>query len=206
MEPRAASSSSTNEPFLFSCIRDLCAYIEKPHPLSCGCRRCTEGVLRDSLRYSLRRIHTYRALASPAWISLTSRDPILAAFKLSWELERLALVENEFKDTYLELSEQCKRYSCDLLEQCRSTEEVIAVLNRQSTSEDEDFMEDWDEGGRDERRGMSLGGRKRAKGWAGGSGSGVFGSSTGERLTLSRLKLALKYEQKQVRIKSSPST
>ncbi|XP_071446810.1 transient-receptor-potential-like protein [Hetaerina americana] len=148
------------------------AYIEKPHPLSCGCRRCTEGVLKDSLRYSLRRIHTYRALASPAWISLTSKDPILAAFKLSWELERLALVENEFKDTYLELSDQCKRYSCDLLEQCRSTEEVIAVLNRQSNSYGEE----------DECGPMTADDNPLAP---------------GERLTLSRLKLALKYEQKQ---------
>ncbi|KAG7174303.1 Transient-receptor-potential protein-like 2 [Homarus americanus] len=99
------------------------AYIDKPHPLSCCCRQCTEGFHDDSLRYSMRRIHTYRALASPAWISLTSEDPVLAAFRLSWELERLARVENEFKDTYLELSEQCKKYTCDLLHQCRSTQE-----------------------------------------------------------------------------------
>ncbi|XP_037787365.1 LOW QUALITY PROTEIN: transient-receptor-potential-like protein [Penaeus monodon] len=139
------------------------AYIDKPHPLSCSCRQCTEGFHSDSLRYSMRRIHTYRALASPAWISLTSEDPILAAFRLSWELERLARVENEFKDTYLELSEQCKKYTCDLLHQCRSTEEVIAVLNRRS-EEDSDVSDDEDDP---------------------------------ERLNLSRLKLALKYDQKQ---------
>lgn len=34
------------------------------------------------------------------------------------------MMENEFKEIYLELSEQCKKYSCDLLDQCRSTEEV----------------------------------------------------------------------------------
>lgn len=84
----------------------------------------------DSLRHSLLRINTYRALASPAWISLTSPDPILTAFKLSWELEHLALRENEFKDSYMHLSDQCKRYACDLLDQCRSSEEVIAVLNK----------------------------------------------------------------------------
>lgn len=140
------------------------ATIDKPHPLSCNCQKCQEGLHTDSLRYSLKRIHTYRALASPAWISLTSPDPILSAFKLSWELERLAQVENEFKDIYLELSEQCKKYSCDLLDQCRSTEEVIAVLNKTNDSDSEDNDED------------DLGGNK---------------------LSLSRLKLALKYEQKQ---------
>lgn len=87
--------------------------------------------------------------------------------QLSWELERLAKVENEFKDTYMELSTQCKRYSCELLDQCRSSEEVIAVLNRQ-TSPAEPSMYD----------------------------EAPFES---ERLSLDRLKLALKYEQKQVR-------
>ncbi|XP_071044300.1 transient-receptor-potential-like protein [Parasteatoda tepidariorum] len=136
------------------------AVIEKPHPLSCSCQKCHEGMHTDSLRYSLRRIHTYKALASPAWMSLTSEDPILTAFKLSWELEHLAMQENEFKEIYVELSNQCKKYSCDLLDLCRSTEEVIAVLNKKT---DSNFQEDEDP----------------------------------DKLSLSRLKLALKYEQKQ---------
>jgi transient receptor potential cation channel subfamily C member 4 len=39
-------------------------------------------------------------------MSLTSPDPILTAFKLSWELQRLSIKEDEFKDIYLQLSEQ----------------------------------------------------------------------------------------------------
>ncbi|UYV72627.1 trp-1 [Cordylochernes scorpioides] len=58
------------------------ATVETPHPLSCPCDTCQRGFTADSLRYSLRRIHTYRALASPAWISLTSEDPVLTAFKV----------------------------------------------------------------------------------------------------------------------------
>ncbi|KAJ8297880.1 hypothetical protein KUTeg_024411 [Tegillarca granosa] len=143
------------------------AYIDRPHQLSCPCKKCQDQVHEDSLRHSLLRINTYRALASPAWISLTSPDPILTAFRLSWELQKLALRENEFKDTYIELSEQCKRYACDLLNQCRSSEEVIAVLNKECYSDSEDDEEE----------------------------SHAFVS--GEKLTLSRLKLALKYEQKQ---------
>ena len=73
------------------------ARIERPHALTCQCDRCTTNIKRDSLRHSLLRIHTYRALASPAWISLTSFDPVLTAFKLSWELKHLAARENEFK-------------------------------------------------------------------------------------------------------------
>lgn len=58
------------------------AHIHRPHSLSCSCAVCQEERSDDSLQHSLRRIYTYRALASPAWISLTSNDPILTAFRL----------------------------------------------------------------------------------------------------------------------------
>ncbi|KAK3740744.1 hypothetical protein RRG08_048986 [Elysia crispata] len=145
------------------------ATIDRPHPLSCPCRRCQIKVHADGLRHSLLRINTYRALASPAWISLTSLDPILTAFRLSWELDHLALRENEFKDSYSQLSQQCKKYACDLLQQCRSSEEVIAVLNKNSEDEEAEV---------EERVSADT-------------------QDTAEKLTLARLKLALKYEQKQ---------
>ncbi|PAV75940.1 hypothetical protein WR25_09382 [Diploscapter pachys] len=78
------------------------ATIERPHRHSCMCETCDKERLNDSLQYSLKRINTYRALASPAWMSLTSSDPILSAFKLSWDLQRLAFEEHEFKETYLQ--------------------------------------------------------------------------------------------------------
>lgn len=68
--------------------------------------------------------------------------------------------EHEFKEVYWHLSEQCKSFACDLLSQCRSTEEVIAVLNKDVSDDPEDI-------------------------W-------------GSKLSLARLKLAIKYEQKQV--------
>lgn len=136
------------------------ASIEKPHRHSCICEMCDKERLNDSLQYSLKRINTYRALASPAWMSLTSPDPILSAFKLSWDLQRLAFEEHEFKETYLQLAEQCKQFACDLLSQCRSSEEVIAVLNKDGNGNDDNIDV-----------------------WA-------------SKLSLSRLKLAIKYEQK----------
>ena len=139
------------------------AHIERPHPRACSCKKCKEQINQDSLRHSLRRYQTFRALSSPAWISLTSSDPVLTAFKLSWELDHLALQENEFRDFYAELSEQSKKFACDLLHQCRDSEEVIAVLNKNTESDEEEE-----------------------------------GSEDPEKLTLSRLKLALKYRQKQV--------
>jgi hypothetical protein len=137
------------------------AKIDQPHQPTCSCQRCRNRVQQDSLRHSLLRIHTYRALSSPAWISLTSPDPILTAFRLSWDLEHLARQENEFADIYGELSEQCKKYTCDLLDQCRSSEEVMAVLNKDSDDEHDDDINE-------------------------------------RKLTMSRFKMALKYEQKQV--------
>uniref|UniRef100_A0A9J2PQ92 Transient receptor ion channel domain-containing protein n=1 Tax=Ascaris lumbricoides TaxID=6252 RepID=A0A9J2PQ92_ASCLU len=136
------------------------ARIEKPHKHWCVCEVCDRERNTDSLHHSLKRINTYMALASPAWMSLTSPDPILSAFKLSWELQKLAKIEHEFMDRYIQLSEQCTQFACDLLEQCRSTEEVIAVLNKEQSSHDENIDV-----------------------WA-------------SKLSLSRLKLAIKYDQK----------
>ena len=38
---------------------------------------------------------------SPSLIALSSKDPILTAFELSWELRRLSFAEHEFKSEYL---------------------------------------------------------------------------------------------------------
>ena len=47
------------------------------------------------------RINSYRALASPSLIALSSTDPILTAFELSDELKSLAYEENEFSCEYM---------------------------------------------------------------------------------------------------------
>ena len=75
------------------------------------------------------------------------------------------------------MSEQCKKYACDLLSQCRSSEEVIAVLNQPNDSDDEDEDSDDEEQEAQEETEIDI-----------------------EDLQLDRLKMALKYEQKQVKI------
>lgn len=72
-------------------LLDRGACIERPHALTCSCSTCKRQMKEDSLRHSLLRIHCYRALASPAWMSLTSADPVLTAFKMSRELKILAM-------------------------------------------------------------------------------------------------------------------
>ncbi|KAJ8368556.1 hypothetical protein SKAU_G00085840 [Synaphobranchus kaupii] len=65
----------------------------------------------------------------PSLIALSSEDPFLTAFQLSWELQELSKVENEFKSEYEELSQQCKRFAKDLLDQTRSSRELEMILN-----------------------------------------------------------------------------
>lgn len=72
-----------------------------PHGVRCSCVECFRSRNEDSLRHARSRINSYRALASPSLIALSSKDPILTAFELSGELRRLAFLEHEFKNEYL---------------------------------------------------------------------------------------------------------
>ncbi|XP_023817144.1 short transient receptor potential channel 6 isoform X1 [Oryzias latipes] len=105
------------------------ARIQRPHDYLCGCGPCSEQQQRDSFSHSQSRIHAYKGLASPAYLCLSSQDPVMEALELSNELEVLANTEKEFKNDYKRLSMQCKDFVVGLLDLCRSTEEVEAVLN-----------------------------------------------------------------------------
>lgn len=71
-----------------------------PFVIYARCDECVTSRMEDSLRHSRSRINAYRALASPSLIALSSKDPILTAFELSWELRRLSFLEHEFKTEY----------------------------------------------------------------------------------------------------------
>ncbi|XP_026102444.1 short transient receptor potential channel 4-like [Carassius auratus] len=101
----------------------------QPHQVRCNCMECVSSSDVDSLRHSRSRLNIYRALASPSLIALSSEDPFLTAFQLSWELQELSEVENEFKSEYEELSQQCKQFAKDLLDQTRSSRELELILN-----------------------------------------------------------------------------
>uniref|UniRef100_A0A7N6BYN8 Transient receptor ion channel domain-containing protein n=1 Tax=Anabas testudineus TaxID=64144 RepID=A0A7N6BYN8_ANATE len=112
------------------------ARIDHPHDYFCGCDSCNYQQQFDSFSHSRSRINAYRGLASPAYLSLSNEDPVLAALELSNELAMLANIEKEFKNDYCRLSSQCKDYVVGLLDLCRSTEEVEAILNGETDSED----------------------------------------------------------------------
>uniref|UniRef100_A0A5S6QSI2 ANK_REP_REGION domain-containing protein n=1 Tax=Trichuris muris TaxID=70415 RepID=A0A5S6QSI2_TRIMR len=136
------------------------ASIDHPHDVHCGCKDCVEKSSQDTLRLSQSRINTYRALASASYICLTTRDPVLKAFELSWELRHLSTIEHQFKLEYLELSQRCQKLAVDLLDQTRSSDELETILNYDSSDQ-------WPT-----RRHF------------------------GQRMELSRLKLAIQFRQK----------
>ncbi|XP_077863421.1 short transient receptor potential channel 5-like [Saccoglossus kowalevskii] len=82
-----------------------------------------------TLEHSVGTINVYRALASQAYISLTSEDPIETAFQLSYKLQKLSVRDYEFRFQYEQLSNQCAQYAADLLGHVRNTQEQIIVLN-----------------------------------------------------------------------------
>lgn len=75
------------------------ARIERPHDYFCKCNECMEKQRKDSFSHSRSRMNAYKGLASAAYLSLSSEDPVLTALELSNELARLANIETEFKVT-----------------------------------------------------------------------------------------------------------
>ncbi|XP_056139655.1 short transient receptor potential channel 7 [Lampris incognitus] len=110
------------------------ACIERPHDYFCQCTSCSEHQKYDSFSHSQSRINAYKGLASPAYLSLSNEDPVMAALELSNELAVLANIEKEFKNEYKKLSMQCKDFVVGLLDLCRNTEEVEAILNGDTES------------------------------------------------------------------------
>ncbi|XP_034557551.1 short transient receptor potential channel 6 [Notolabrus celidotus] len=108
------------------------ARIERPHDYFCQCGICSEQQKFDSFSHSQSRINAYKGLASPAYLSLSNEDPVMAALELGNELAVLANIEKEFKNEYQKLSMQCKDFVVGLLDLCRNTEEVKAILNGDS--------------------------------------------------------------------------
>lgn len=71
--------------------------IIKPHDSNCKCTECHNRFKFDSLRHAQSRLNAFRGLASEAYISLASLDPILTSFELGYELHLLSKREKYFR-------------------------------------------------------------------------------------------------------------
>ncbi|KAL3314239.1 Short transient receptor putative channel 4 [Cichlidogyrus casuarinus] len=153
----------------FHCLRLLMEAgdrIEEPHEFRCNCSLCLQSIESDSLRHSLHKICLYQAITSPTYMSLTSKDPIRTAFRLSWHIKQLSKLESEFSEEYKKLDCKCQAYSLALLEQVHTLEELESILDYENA--DEVFSD--------------------------------FGKSNQNTIighTLARVRLGIKYKQKQ---------
>ncbi|XP_013773346.1 transient-receptor-potential-like protein isoform X1 [Limulus polyphemus] len=114
-------------------LLDRGATLPIPHDMRCGCGECVAAARDDCLRHSRSRINAYRALSSPSLVCLSSVDPILTSFELSYELNRLSYIENEFKEDYQSLKRCCQNFSTSLLDHVRTSNELEIVLNHDPT-------------------------------------------------------------------------
>ncbi|XP_032221589.1 short transient receptor potential channel 3 [Nematostella vectensis] len=117
--------------------------IDRVHDRGCLCPWCQS---LGRIGTSLHRLYTYRALASPVYMSLTflscveaehltdkieasKKDPVRQAFELNKELVELADIEYEFRSDYLQLSQQCEEFAVALLDQCRDMSEIEQMMS-----------------------------------------------------------------------------
>ncbi|SPP80904.1 transient receptor potential protein [Drosophila guanche] len=140
-------------------LLDRGATLPMPHDVKCGCDECVTSQTSDSLRHSQSRINAYRALSASSLIALSSRDPVLTAFQLSWELKRLQAMESEFRAEYTEMRQAVQNFVTSLLDHARTSMELEVMLNFNH----EPSHDIW---------------------------------CIGQRQTLDRLKLAIRYKQK----------
>lgn len=107
--------------------------LQPPHPPSCFCTAvCYSKLNGEDLAHSLKRFHSYKAMASPAYICQTSSDPIYTSFTLAEELKQCADNEKEFCTMYSELTSQVRQLAVKLLDYCRTTEEVELVVSQRA--------------------------------------------------------------------------
>ncbi|XP_017145038.1 transient receptor potential protein [Drosophila miranda] len=110
-------------------LLDRGATLPMPHDVKCGCDECVTSQTSDSLRHSQSRINAYRALSASSLIALSSRDPVLTAFQLSWELKRLQAMESEFRAEYTEMRQMVQNFVTSLLDHARTSMELEVMLN-----------------------------------------------------------------------------
>ncbi|XP_070576761.1 short transient receptor potential channel 6-like isoform X2 [Ptychodera flava] len=106
-----------------------------------GAKRLTEPAkytaYDEDIRASLHRLKLYRAISSPAYISLTSANPLLSAFHLSSLLRHMSTsngIHMIYSEDYLKLANHVENFTVKLLELCKDEETVSSLLKNSSES------------------------------------------------------------------------
>ncbi|XP_074660576.1 short transient receptor potential channel 3-like [Tubulanus polymorphus] len=85
--------------------------------------------MSDVLKKQKHYLELMRAQASPAYLSLTQRDPIGTALDIRSKILRYVEERKEFKSEFLELVNQCEEFACSMLDHCSSLKEVEDILH-----------------------------------------------------------------------------
>ncbi|PVD35109.1 hypothetical protein C0Q70_06390 [Pomacea canaliculata] len=93
--------------------------IRRDHPQAS--QECANKLEFDQLRLAKTRLNAYKGLASGAYISLSSKDPVLTAFELARELRQT---------DYLALADQLSDYVVKLLDKIRGHDELQVLINK----------------------------------------------------------------------------
>ena len=87
--------------------------IAPPHRLDCNCLKCQDNKLGQSKK----RLEALQALSNPLWISLTSEDPFLTAFKLCKQSRKFSEQDDCFENDYQQLARSNQQFCLDLLDE-----------------------------------------------------------------------------------------
>ncbi|XP_077982768.1 short transient receptor potential channel 3-like [Glandiceps talaboti] len=85
-----------------------------------------------SITDGAQNLQMYRSLSSPAYICLTSEDPLLTAMRMSERLHDLAHtsgIGSIYRDDFRAMSEQLEDFTVNVLEQCDDNDEVLKILH-----------------------------------------------------------------------------
>ncbi|XP_033110111.1 short transient receptor potential channel 5-like [Anneissia japonica] len=96
----------------------------------------------NTLQNCLGTLNIYKGLASPAYISLTSSDPINTAFERCVQLRKLSEKNHEFSAEFRDLAEKCEQFAADILGHIRDSKEQKCILNHDPWGEELDDITD----------------------------------------------------------------
>ncbi|XP_070576767.1 short transient receptor potential channel 3-like isoform X2 [Ptychodera flava] len=86
----------------------------------------------DTTAFGLSLLRIYRALCSPAYIVLTSDNPLLSAFRLSKKMRIIGQVRgvnSVNREAYLDLATRLEDFTVELLRLCKNSEQVLILLH-----------------------------------------------------------------------------
>ncbi|XP_077983335.1 short transient receptor potential channel 3-like [Glandiceps talaboti] len=86
----------------------------------------------ESIAVASQNLQLYRSLSSPAYICLTSQDPLLTAMRMSRELHDLAhtsSIYSIYREDFLAMSEKLEDFTVSILDHCDNNDEVLTILH-----------------------------------------------------------------------------